>query len=309
MLPPDTPHYFIEIRQSHWTRRFQIRFGKLHDIKRFSWYKKFLFGSKADFYAALQQDLEQQNTTTQREVLLFFHGMWGDSRPFMAASIQDMEHAFMQQQATKIGLTISVIWHAYRPDYLRSHRKCVLLAQHLKTDFEQLTHFLGQHQRQPHLLCHSMGNQLFAQLFPFLKQKNDELPFFQQIILTAADLRNTVFEPNQPLAQLPAWAKKIHVYFRKNDRPILASGMMHRNKRLGWGGLLHPINGIMEIDTTDISDETDVHARANRHLYYHASPRILRDEIAVLNGRESTEIEGRILEKANTFRLIPFENG
>lgn len=111
-----------------------------------------------------------------------------------------------------------------------------------------------------HLLCHSMGNYVLENA---VKSKligysnGNRLPrIFDQILLCAADVEDTVLEKGKGLARLHEMARQLSVYFNDGDLAMhIGKYTKTMKERLGHTGMARPSlvhNKIHQIDCTPI---------------------------------------------------------
>jgi esterase/lipase superfamily enzyme len=154
---------------------------------------------------------------------------------------------------------------------------------------------LDEHcQRDVHLLCHSMGNYVLRHAVQeFLYQTSRRIPrLFGQIFMMAADEDNDAFEHDHKLQQLPKLARRVNVYFNREDRAMAISDITKLNPdRLGDDGPRLPFNlpaKVTQIDCTEAVTEGFI-----EHSYYKDSDPVIDDVIHVLNRIEPQDVPNR----------------
>jgi esterase/lipase superfamily enzyme len=149
--------------------------------------------------------------------------------------------------------------------------------------------------RQVHLLCHSMGNYLFRYALQSLLSINNQQPIklFTETLLIAADEDNDAFDFNYKLLPLSQMARRITVYFNKDDKALAASkDLKHNMTRLGASGPLHTSDLPPVIKPVDVTQA--VHGFVE-HGYFNdpACGRVHADMVETLLGTPSETIADR----------------
>ncbi len=148
-------------------------------------------------------------------------------------------------------------------------------------------------QQRVHLIAHSMGNYVLRHA---LQAVIDHVGFriprvFDQVFLMAADEDDDAFECAHKLRALPRFAKRVNVYFNRQDIPLLASDATKGNPdRLGTDGARAPFHlpgKVTQIDCTRV-----VHGTVE-HSYYVNTPAVVSDMISVLDGVEPDQVPAR----------------
>lgn len=103
-----------------------------------------------------------------------------------------------------------------------------------------------------HLMCHSMGNQVFRKMIENISRKTVIKKNLKEIILLAPDVDNDIFEDLNEFTKLPLLADRTHVYYHRKDRVVKLSNRLNKKKRLGHGPKnTVRIEGINFIDVTE----------------------------------------------------------
>ncbi len=264
-------HYFIEINFDH-----RISYGTLSELTDTS-HKKNYFDSPAAFYQHLRHDLSQQKNVNDG-TLIFFHGWTGERSRRFSGYVNSFHENYINNQT--LNRTISIIWHTSGLMYSKSRNKVEAYAQTIANPFNELLAQLRSNalefsvEASNHLLCYSMGNYLFQNIFNHIKSSS---PLFGQIILAAADLDSDVFEADRVFNSLPKMSKKIIILQHRNDRLLGISKFILRRNRLGRHGLRSPsvAKNIEVFDVTPIQHTEGWKDKLTHHLYFYRSPEVV----------------------------------
>ncbi len=316
MLSPRYPkHYFIEVKETFFSNQPQIECGYVTDMNQFFAQKKVLakqrppqsdlspnkysgdfLGEKRDFepfFDILAADLAE-NSGRKNDTLLYIHGMYCDFPPIHALNLHHFEAEYLSKKDFPHARTISIIYHVNHPYYPRNHRRTADVAAVLAPVFQAFCTFFYKKNTELgskiDVLCHSMGNQLLAHLLAAPPQYQPRFSayfsdfsskrLFRNVIMAAPDVDSDIFETGKQLEHLPDLAENIQIYFSRTDKPLIASSIFHGKNRLGR----HGVNNITALksnvyiaDASIVRDNRGWHARANGHIYYHASPTVVHD--------------------------------
>lgn len=262
---PLTHHYFIEILPND-----SVVYGNL-ELLTDSTHRKVPFKDKNEFYKTLSHDTNTPSVLGDK-TLVFFHGWLG----FRHSRISKYVNTF-DQYYTKTGQirrTISIIWNTGNRTYGNSRRKVPEIALAFQKDFEELTNFIQKTSatRQYYLLCHSMGNFFFQQLFKNIKNPQ---PCFKEYILAAPDLDCNVFEKGQDFETLNKMVAQITLLQHRNDRTLRVSKILLAKNRLGRHGLTQPTPSVKTVDVTDIRKTNGFADGFTHHLYFYRCPEVI----------------------------------
>jgi esterase/lipase superfamily enzyme len=155
-----------------------------------------------------------------------------------------------------------------------------------------------------HLMCHSMGNYVLRHAVQeFMRQSSQRsVRIFDQVLLMAPDEDDDAFEHDYKLRLLPRIARRVNVYFNRNDRAMAVSDITKANpERLGDDGPRQPFQMPAKVSQIDC---TPVVKGVVEHSYYKDCPRVVEDLVAVLSGVEPEAVPGRkFIEDRNRYRL------
>ncbi|MFK7831221.1 MAG: alpha/beta hydrolase [Congregibacter sp.] len=156
-----------------------------------------------------------------------------------------------------------------------------------------------------HLICHSMGNYVLRHAMQeFLRQSSRRpIRIFDQVMLMAPDEDDDTFEHDHKLRLLPRIARRVNVYFNRNDRAMSISDFTKGNpERLGDDGPRQPFQIPAKVTQVDC---TGVVSGLVEHSYYKDTPAVVDDVVAVLSGTEPQEVANRkFIEDRNRYQLI-----
>ena len=264
-------HYFIEIKFDH-----SIAYGFMTDLSDLS-HRKVYYPSEDVFYEILQRDLTH-TPCDEHNSLVFVHGWNGEYPPRLSGYINSFDKNYVAKDTLK--RTISIIWHTRGLGYSSSRKKVDGYAGTIALHFNKLMDFMnsrGSYSFQTnnnHLLCYSMGNYFFQNIF---QRVDTEKPIFNQIILAAPDLDCDVFERGKELDSLHHIAQKVTVLQHRNDRLLGISKLMLGRNRLGRNGLKTnsvPPN-IQILDVTNVRQTEGWKDKFMHHLYFYRSPQVV----------------------------------
>lgn len=173
-----------------------------------------------------------------------------------------------------------------------------------------------------HLAAHSMGNQVLTHMIHEMNHYPQE-PFslFGEILLLNADADWNVFEPGQPLARLPEYGERAHIYNHYSDDALWVSQHTKNfKKRLGRHGpsdldtlpprtLVVDGSGLKAVSAkagaavekdrfakraAEITgDRVPSRERLMDHWGYLYRPEVIADVKAVLSGTSAAKVAGR----------------
>lgn len=160
-----------------------------------------------------------------------------------------------------------------------------------------------------HLMAHSMGNFVLQNMISELVKMGWKASLFDQVIMTAADVDNDVFEHSHRLGMLPNYCKRAHIYFNSNDRALFVSSTTKNPmNRLGKTGPKNtrtvPAN-VNSIDVVDVAKTgASIEGRITGHSYHLGTDLVVGDMLAVLNGERTEEINRRTyVPHRNIYRI------
>ncbi len=170
-------------------------------------------------------------------------------------------------------------------------------------------HFFATKENEPcdrniHLICHSMGNQVFENFVADMIDQYGLREMFKEVIMAAPDVSYLAFEPGKPLYRIRELCERVHVYTHSKDRALgISRYTKNFEKRLGNNG---PANfgrvpdNISFIDCTNVSDQSGIGNNLIDHSYFQQSPSVTKDIGEVLNGKTPNRQQGQF---SNQFTL------
>ncbi len=176
--------------------------------------------------------------------------------------------------------------------------------------------------RKIHIAAHSMGNQVLTYMIHEMNHyPQDPFSLFSEMLLLNADADWNVFEPGQPLSQLPEYGERTHIYNNYSDDALWVSQHTKNfKKRLGRHGpsdldtlpsrtLVVDASGLKAASAkAGAAAEKDRFAaraaeitgakvptreRLMDHWGYLYRPEVIADVKAVLAGKSSSKVPGR----------------
>lgn len=161
-----------------------------------------------------------------------------------------------------------------------------------------------QCERRVHLMCHSMGNYVLRHAVQEFLRQSSWRPrrIFDQVLLMAPDEDDDAFEHEHKLKLLPRMARRVNIYFNRNDRAMSVSDATKSNpERLGDDGPSQPFQ--MPAKVTQV-DCTRVVRGVVEHSYYKDAPKVVADITAVLSGMDPEHVPNRVfLEDRNRYQI------
>ena len=159
-----------------------------------------------------------------------------------------------------------------------------------------------------HIMAHSMGNYVLRWVLQELRQITGEKlsQLFDEILLIAADEDKNSFERDNKLKHLPEIARRVSVYFNKEDFPLkLSDWLMGHSERLGSTGPGEPHDIPAEVSLINCRN---VATGLMEHDYHKTDQPVRRDILYVLNGWKSEDIPGRVYSpETNSYYLTDNE--
>ena len=154
------------------------------------------------------------------------------------------------------------------------------------------THSIGAHLLIRVLLDHSR-NHANSDSSPGGKMIN-EVTFF------AADVSDDILHRGEDGYDAVRETRRLTSYFTNRDPGLAASLIANTDGRLGLNGAHRP--RLLPKDAFRVNCQTVI----EKHSGYHKEARVMKDLVAVLNGKPSDQITGRSeTEFKNTFRIGP----
>jgi esterase/lipase superfamily enzyme len=144
--------------------------------------------------------------------------------------------------------------------------------------------------RRIHLIAHSMGNRALTAALARLSMevKQEELPLFHEVLLTAPDIDADVFRRDIAPAIVKT-AQRVTLYASSNDNALIASKKVHGYPRAGESGA--NIVVLAGIDTIDVSG---VDTSLLGHSYYGSSDSVLTDMAQLLHEYKPPDLRDRL---------------
>lgn len=236
------------------------------------------------------------------DVLFFIHG-FNTNLDDVRSCFNNLINTYVNDPGSPIKHIVVFTWPSKSPsipmhyvnDKFDAMRSGEVLARCFGKVMEFLRVFLKSEgnpgcNRNIHLMVHSMGHRVLKHMMLSLEKRYE---FFKEIILLAADIEYTIFEQDEAFNSLIDMGSRIHIYYHENDKVLdISKYTKNFSNRLGRYGR-------KRIDPT-LKDVTDVNVTATQydagtgiddkllnHWYYYTSSQVVRDVIAVLNGKNS----------------------
>ncbi len=273
VLSANATHIFVEFYDSDANGEIRFSYGYFERPNGKGIQKQFLSQKKErlnkvnldDMTAFLQQELTQE----KGDILLFFHAMLGNH--LQRNYVKFLDDKFIQDKNAPFQHSISFIWHVPSLNYLSCHVGTKQLAQNYQVVFDEIIGIIQNQKEQTnfHLLCHSMGHQVFTHLIQAHLPQTSSNPLFENCFFFAADLDMDIFEQGKPLEYFPNVVATIYIFHREDDRLLKASYKRHKTDRLGRiGNQYHNPNPILHFINAKNYKTNSLSAALTKHTYF-----------------------------------------
>ena len=168
---------------------------------------------------------------------------------------------------------------------------------HLESFLRELRRRTGAH--TVHLIAHSMGSRVMTRALERLAHFQDggSTPHFQELVLAAPDINQTVFQ--QLAKSLQQTADRVTIYSSRRDIALWCSAFLRReNARVG-AGIKPPFPNF------DVIDATAVRSSLLGHSYFADSVNVLNDLALLLRerlGPDKRSVSLQLTQSLWTFR-------
>lgn len=229
----------------------------------------------------------------KRNILLYIHGMKGDSWGFLGDSHEVMQREMWSHDQHQYGLFMTIIWkcgttyHGNVDDALHTGKKIAPLVHRIHNESESISD-----KTKISYLVFSMGNRVFQGIWADELEHNERCSI-HQLIMTGADLETNIFEPGQTYEYIDRLAERVLVYRHNNDRTLGFSKAFNGQGRLGLQGIadLNKVSPkIIQVDVSLIDDNEDLSSSFTNHRYFYMSPTVRRDLFLTLNGEYTPDL-------------------
>ncbi|MBX2894837.1 MAG: alpha/beta hydrolase [Cyclobacteriaceae bacterium] len=252
------------------------------------------------------------------DTLFFIHG-FNCGYECLIKSLIDLDRIFVKDRSNPIARIVAFSWPSndmlteYRKDQADAGYAGIALAR----GYHKLLKFFSEYLSDPdkhcknniHVLCHSMGNQVFERMVKeIISSHIPAAPIFKQVVLAAPDIDNDALEPNKPLHHITDFCDRVHIYFHKSDDALKISNLTkNKTNRLGLTGPTRPLELRMNVNVVEaskIKDAQGIEEKLIDHWYYVNSETVAHDIRQVFSGIHTELIKGReYLQHKNIFRL------
>ena len=257
------------------------------------------------FFRELYQELIDSGGN-KNDVLFFIHGFNTDLNDVQSA-FKNLKEKYVDDPASPVKHIVVFTWPGRSPKvpyhYFDDRKDAIRSGEALARGMEKVIRFFKDFlvkgdnvpcKRNIHLMVHSMGHRVVKHMM--LEMKENRLPFpdlFQEIILMAADIEFDLFEPNEPFNKLIEFGKRIHIYFHENDKVLdISKYTKNFSNRLGRYGRKKIDQSQIDVCDADatgtkVDRSYGLEERTLNHWYYYTSTDVVKDVIAVFNGKKS----------------------
>jgi esterase/lipase superfamily enzyme len=146
------------------------------------------------------------------------------------------------------------------------------------------------HASRVHLIAHSMGNRALTSALASLatELKQEDLPLFHDVLLTAPDIDAEVFRRDIAPAIVKT-ANRVTLYASSHDEALVASKKIHGNPRAGESG-----SNIVVLPGIDTIDVSAIDTSLIGHTYYGDSDTVLTDMAELLHEQKPPKLRDHL---------------
>ncbi len=274
----------LEIKNHHaqFASYGEIDLSNKHNIKK---YKKFEVQlTTVDTFAVqkIAKDLTDAPVLDDTlDILIYIHAMWGGVDVFENKILRTFAPTLLSPEGS-IDKVLPITWHSGM-SYRTNLKKAYTIGKSLGVNVGEImsaTQKVSKHPVRFHLLCHSMGHQVFRGIYS-VNEENESFQF-EEIIFAAPDLAYDVFE--KEWGSLAEKCARLTYFINENDPALKYSEKRLKIKRLGKSGssVVLPDN-IQKNDVTNLLDAERLLSKKPGHGYFFASPTVRGIIIRLLN--------------------------
>jgi len=276
------PHLEIKSHRAQSVTYGKIDLSKQQNVKK---YKKFEVQlSTVDTFAIqkIAKDLTDAPVIDDTlDILIYIHAMWGGVDVFENKILRTFAPKLLSPEGN-IDKILPITWHSGM-SYRTNLKKAYTIGKSLGAKVGEImseTHKVSKHPVRFHLLCHSMGHQVFRGIYK-VNEENENFQF-EEIIFAAPDVAYNVFE--KEWGSLSEKCTRLTYFVNKNDPALKFSEKRLKIKRLGKSGssVVLPDN-IQKNDVTNLTDAERLLSKKPGHGYFFASPTVRGIIIRLLN--------------------------
>lgn len=235
------------------------------------------------FFAELKSDISQ---SADRQAFVFIHGY---NVTFEGAALRTAQ---LKYDLKFDGPAIFYSWPSQGGllKYAVDENNVVWTVAHLEEFITDIVKKTGT--KQIHLIAHSMGNRVLTSALQRLSQKlkPQELPMFNEVVLTAPDIDAEIFRRDIAPAIVKT-AKRVTLYASSNDGALAASKKLHGYPRAGESG--ENVVVVPGIDTIDVSG---IDTSLLGHTYYGDNDTVITDIVQLLRESKPPNLRDRLRE-------------
>lgn len=243
-----------------------------------------------------------ETATTANDALFFIHGFNTDLNGVKRA-FKTLNDCYVNASSpikhviifTWPGMRPKIPLH-YRSDEKDAERSGESLARGLEKVVRFFKEFLVNAKNRAcncniHFMAHSMGHRVLKHMILELQNKKLLIPeLFGEILLMAADIEYDIFEKEKAFNPLLDLGKRVHVYFKDDDRVLdiskFTKNFTNRLGRYGRKRIDITLADVFDADVSSVAEDrdADLQERLLNHWYYYTSTEVIADVIEVLNG-------------------------
>lgn len=233
------------------------------------------------YFAELKSDISK---SAGRQAFVFVHGF---NVTFEGAALRTAQ---LKYDLAFDGPAIFYSWPSQGGllQYAVDENNVVWTVAHLEEFITDIARKTGV--KQLHLIAHSMGNRALTAALERLSRnlKPDELPMFNEVVLTAPDIDAEVFCRDIAPAIVKT-ANRVTLYASSNDGALAASKKIHGYPRAGESG--ENIVVVPGIDTIDVSK---IDTSLLGHTYYGDNDTVITDIVQLLRESKPPGLRDRL---------------
>ena len=235
------------------------------------------------FFAELKSDISQ---SAARQTFVFIHGF---NVTFEGAALRTAQ---LKYDLEFDGAAVFYSWPSQGGllDYIADETNAGWTVAHLEEFITDIARQSGA--KQIHLIAHSMGNRALTGALQRLsrKLKPEELPMFNEVVLTAPDIDADVFRRDIAPAIVKT-ARRVTLYASSNDGALAASKKIHGYPRAGESG-----ENVVVVDGIDTIDVSGIDTSLLGHTYYGDNDTVITDIVQLLRESKPPRLRDRLRE-------------
>ena len=282
-LPAQTSYLEIKDYRSQTATYGQIDLSKERGIEKYPKFQVNLPDIDAFSVEKITEDFKHCTPADDTiDILIYIHSMWGGADFFENKILRTFVPEILAPKG-RIDKILPIIWHA-GSNYKKNLPKAYKIGELLAGNIGYVMQNVKESSKKPvrfHLLCHSMGHQVFRGIYSRNEENKDFR--FEEVIFAAPDVAYDVFE--KEWGEFSEKANRITYFVNENDRALKISEKKIKIKRLGKEGSIVKLgDNIEEVNVSDIDDTKGLSPKYSGHGYFFASKTVREIIIRLLGG-------------------------